>query len=77
MSMLLLGAGVNFADIHVKLAFGEDDPEVKQYCACKPNLYWIRHMDAPAQLVSEDQINAAVEKAQEGAQNSSPLRRTR
>jgi len=51
MSMLLTAAGVNFADIHVRLAYGEAIPDVKQFCACGAGAYWVRHMDAPARLV--------------------------
>jgi len=60
MSMLLTTAGVNFADIHIRLAFGDAIPEVKQYCACIPNMYWIRHMDAPPRLVSPEELEVAV-----------------
>jgi len=53
MSMLLTETGCNFADIHLRLAFGREIPEVRQFGACEPGLYWIRHMDAPGRVVRE------------------------
>ena len=35
---------------YIKLAFDEEIPELPKYNAIPKNLYWLRHIDAPAIL---------------------------
>lgn len=44
-------AGINMPYYYVKLAFGEEIPELPKYNAVPKGIYWIRHIDAPAVLV--------------------------
>jgi len=44
----------NLPYIYIKLGFGEEIPRLQQFNILPVNLYWIRHMDAPAKLVWED-----------------------
>lgn len=41
----------NIPYLYVRLAFGDRIPKVCKYDALPKNVYWIRHIDAPARLV--------------------------
>ena len=46
----------NIPYLYVKLAFEENMPTIPKYNILPENLYWIRHIDAPARLVKDGQI---------------------
>jgi predicted ATP-grasp superfamily ATP-dependent carboligase len=46
----------NIPYLYVKLAFKESIPKIPQYDILPENLYWIRHMDAPARLVKDGKV---------------------
>jgi carbamoyl-phosphate synthase large subunit len=46
----------NIPYLYVKLAFKETIPNAPKYNALPEELYWIRHMDAPARLVRDGKI---------------------
>ena len=46
----------NIPYLYVKLAYGEDIPKVPKYNVLPENIYWIRHIDAPAKLVRDEKI---------------------
>ncbi|MBS7270651.1 MAG: hypothetical protein KIH10_17670 [Candidatus Freyarchaeota archaeon] len=47
----------NIPYLYVKLAFKESiPPEIPKYNILPENIYWIRHIDAPAKLVKDDKI---------------------
>ena len=50
----------NIPYLYVKLAFGEDIPDIEKYDVLPANIYWIRHMDAPARLVKDNQVLGAM-----------------
>jgi hypothetical protein len=52
--------GANIPYLYVKLAFKESIPNTQKYDALPENLYWIRHMDAPARLVKNSRIIGAM-----------------
>jgi hypothetical protein len=39
--------------LYMKLAFNEDLPDLPKYNVLPKDLYWIRHIDAPARLVKD------------------------
>jgi len=46
----------NIPYLYVKLAFKESIPEMPKYDILPENVYWIRHIDAPAKLVKDGKI---------------------
>jgi len=47
----------NIPYLYVKLAFKEDIPKsIPKYNVLPENIYWIRHMDAPAKLVKDGKV---------------------
>ncbi len=46
----------NIPYLYVKLAFKESIPEIPKYNILPENIYWIRHIDAPAKLVKDGKI---------------------
>ncbi|MCX8171211.1 MAG: hypothetical protein N3E47_04475 [Candidatus Bathyarchaeota archaeon] len=46
----------NLPYIYVKLAYGENLPSLPKFNALPENLYWIRHIDAPALLMKDNKI---------------------
>jgi carbamoyl-phosphate synthase large subunit len=52
----------NFPYLHVKLAFQEQIPAIPKYNVLPKNLYWIRHIDAPAKLLKDGEIMGTMYK---------------
>jgi len=50
----------NIPYLYTKLAFKESIPEVQKYDVLPENVYWIRHMDAPARLVKDGKVLGAM-----------------
>jgi predicted ATP-grasp superfamily ATP-dependent carboligase len=46
----------NIPCLYVKLAFHEEIPAIPKYNVLPENIYWIRHIDAPAKMVSDSKI---------------------
>jgi carbamoyl-phosphate synthase large subunit len=46
----------NIPYLYVKLAFEEKIPNIPKYDILPENIYWIRHIDAPAKLVKNGKI---------------------
>jgi carbamoyl-phosphate synthase large subunit len=46
----------NIPYLYVKLAFGEEIPDVPRYDVLPENVYWIRQIDAPARLVKNGKV---------------------
>ena len=46
----------NIPFLYVKLAFKETIPDMPKFNVLPANVYWIRHMDAPARLVKVEQV---------------------
>ncbi|MEM0254376.1 MAG: hypothetical protein QXK78_07475 [Candidatus Bathyarchaeia archaeon] len=46
----------NIPYLYVKLAYKESIPEIPRYNILPENIYWIRHIDAPAKLVRSGEI---------------------
>jgi len=46
----------NIPYLYVRLAYKETIPKIPKYNILPPNLYWVRHMDAPARLIRKDQV---------------------
>ena len=46
----------NIPYLYVKLAFKETIPEIQKYDVLPKDVYWIRHMDAPARLVQNGKV---------------------
>ena len=46
----------NIPYLYVKLAFKETIPEIPKYNILPENVYWIRHIDAPAKLVKNGKV---------------------
>jgi carbamoyl-phosphate synthase large subunit len=46
----------NIPYLYTKLASEEDIPRIPQYDVLPENVYWIRHIDAPAKLVKDGKI---------------------
>jgi glutathione synthase/RimK-type ligase-like ATP-grasp enzyme len=51
---------INIPYLYTKLAYKEDVPKLEKYNALPADLYWIRHMDAPAKLVKDNKILGAM-----------------
>jgi hypothetical protein len=52
-------AGINIPHLYVKLAFGEPLPgDVPRYGAIPAGVHWLRHMDCPAVLRTDDELRA-------------------
>lgn len=51
-------AGVNIPHYYVKLAFNDPVPHLPPYNLLQEGLYWIRHIDCPAVLRTEQQLRA-------------------
>ena len=52
----------NIPYLYIKLAYDEKIPELPKYNILPPNVYWIRHIDAPAKLVKDGKILGAMYK---------------
>ncbi len=52
--------GANIPYLYTRLAFKEAIPDLPKYNILPPNVYWIRHMDAPARLVKEGEALGAM-----------------
>jgi carbamoyl-phosphate synthase large subunit len=50
----------NIPYLYIKLAYNEEIPEISKYNFLPPNIYWIRHIDAPAKLVKDGKIIGAM-----------------
>ncbi len=50
----------NFPYIYIKLAYGEQIPEIPKWNVLPQDIYWIRHIDAPAKLVYEGKTIGAM-----------------
>jgi carbamoyl-phosphate synthase large subunit len=46
----------NIPYLYVRLAFGEKTPKIPQYNVLPKDVYWIRHIDAPARLVKNGKV---------------------
>ena len=46
----------NIPYLYVKIAFKEKIPNIPRYNVLPENLYWIRHIDAPARLVKDGKV---------------------
>ena len=46
----------NIPYLYVKLAYNEEIPKVPKYNVLPENVYWIRHIDAPAKLVKNGRV---------------------
>jgi carbamoyl-phosphate synthase large subunit len=46
----------NIPYLYVKLAFGEQIPHIPKYNVLPENIYWIRHIDAPAKIVKDGKV---------------------
>jgi len=46
----------NFPYLYVKLGFGESPPAIPKYDVLPEDVYWIRHIDAPARLVKGGKV---------------------
>jgi biotin carboxylase len=51
---------INIPYLYVKLAYKENIPQLQKYNVLPPDVYWIRHMDAPAKLVKDNKILGAM-----------------
>jgi biotin carboxylase len=50
----------NIPYLYVRLAYKETVPELPKYNILPKNVYWIRHMDAPARLVKNGKVIGAM-----------------
>jgi len=50
----------NIPYLYVKLAFKEAIPNIPKYDSLPENVYWIRHIDAPARLVKDGKVLGAM-----------------
>ena len=46
----------NIPYLYIRLAFKEDIPDIPKYNILPENIYWIRHIDAPAKLVKDGSV---------------------
>jgi carbamoyl-phosphate synthase large subunit len=46
----------NIPYLYIKTAYKEDIPKIPKYNILPENVYWIRHIDAPAKLVKDGKI---------------------
>ena len=51
---------VNIPYLYTKLAYKESLPKLQKYNPLPADVYWIRHMDAPAKLVKDNKILGAM-----------------
>lgn len=51
---------VNIPYLYTKLAFKESIPPMEKYNVLPADVYWIRHMDAPAKLVKDNKVLGAM-----------------
>jgi len=59
---LLKNCNANFPYLYVKLAYGERMPNIPKYNILPQELYWIRHIDAPARLVKAGKVIGSMYK---------------
>jgi len=59
---LLNNHWANFPYLYVKLAYHESLPDVPKHNILPKDLYWIRHIDAPARLVKAGKVIGTVSK---------------
>jgi carbamoylphosphate synthase large subunit len=52
--------GANIPYLYTKLAYKESVPELPKYNVLPADVYWIRHMDAPARLVKDGKVLGAM-----------------
>jgi len=57
---LLHDYSANIPYLYTKLAYKEKIPSTVKYNALPPDVYWIRHMDAPARLVKDGKVLGAM-----------------
>jgi len=50
----------NIPYLYTKLAFREKLPDIPQYNVLPEEVYWIRHMDAPAKLIRDNKSLGAM-----------------
>jgi carbamoyl-phosphate synthase large subunit len=50
----------NLPYLYVKLAYNEAVPKLPEYDVLPENIYWIRHIDAPARLVKDGKVLGAM-----------------
>jgi carbamoyl-phosphate synthase large subunit len=55
-SLFFSRAGLNVPYMYVKRAFGESIPLTPQFNALPEGLHWIRHIDCPTVLISEEEL---------------------
>ncbi len=53
---LLKNYHANFPYLYIKLAYKEQIPNIPKYNAIPSDLYWIRHIDAPARLLKDGKV---------------------
>ena len=51
---------INIPYLYTKLAFKESIPKLEKYDVLLADVYWIRHMDAPARLVKDNKVLGAM-----------------
>jgi carbamoylphosphate synthase large subunit len=51
---------INIPYLYTKLAYKEAVPKLEKYNPLPADVYWIRHMDAPARLVKDDKVLGAM-----------------
>jgi carbamoyl-phosphate synthase large subunit len=59
---LLQNYNANFPYLYVKLAYKESLPNISKYNILPQELYWIRHIDAPARLVKAGKVVGSMYK---------------
>lgn len=57
-SHFFTAAGVNIPDLYVRLAFGDPIPDVAPYGTLDEGIYWIRHIDCPAVIRTDDELRS-------------------
>jgi carbamoyl-phosphate synthase large subunit len=58
--MLRSDCYANLPYLYVKLAYKETIPKLPEYDVLPENIYWIRHIDAPARLVKDGKVLGAM-----------------
>lgn len=58
--MLFNDFRINIPYLYTKLAFKESIPKLEKYDVLPADVYWIRHMDAPARLVKDNKVIGAM-----------------
>ena len=58
--MLRKDYGANIPYLYTRLAFKETIPQMPKYNVLPANVYWIRHMDAPARLAKDGKVLGAM-----------------